>query len=123
MKPQAKKLWLQALRSGDYPQCEAMLHNDDGYCCLGVLQDIKRGPGVEWHPAISESRSFGTVPLTIEKNPRLYDDGDGWHGVRVLTPRFMRQVGLTGKDQSHLTGMNDAGRSFGEIADWIEANL
>lgn len=53
MKPEIKKLWLEALRSGKYQQCQERLCKMDtqddagnqsgnvvGYCCLGVLTKV-----------------------------------------------------------------------------------
>lgn len=34
------KEWTKALRSGEYPQCVGTLHNESGYCCLGVETDL-----------------------------------------------------------------------------------
>lgn len=54
MKKEMLTKWLAALRSGEYQQCEMVLHRPDGldagYCCLGVLQkvvdgDVERGAG------------------------------------------------------------------------------
>jgi len=35
-KPERIQKWLLALRSGDFKQCRDVLHDGDGYCCLGV---------------------------------------------------------------------------------------
>lgn len=32
--------WLDALRSGEYPQTELVLKDENGYCCLGVAAEI-----------------------------------------------------------------------------------
>ena len=51
MKPEIKKRWIDALKSGDYVQGkEALCDRGDSFCCLGVLcdlyiQDTKNG---EW---------------------------------------------------------------------------
>lgn len=42
MKPEVKKKWLEALRSGKYKQDRGYLKTDEGYCCLGVLCDVYR---------------------------------------------------------------------------------
>lgn len=46
MKTEVKKLWLDALRSGEYTQTTGELKNSEGYCCLGVLCDIAVKNGV-----------------------------------------------------------------------------
>jgi hypothetical protein len=35
-----KQEWIQALRSGEYQQCQGTLTNNIGYCCLGVWAKI-----------------------------------------------------------------------------------
>ncbi len=44
LKPIVKKLWINALRSGNYQKATKILHNgkDNTFCCLGVLCDIHR---------------------------------------------------------------------------------
>jgi hypothetical protein len=32
--------WMTALRSGKFPQIRGALKTEDGFCCLGVLQEI-----------------------------------------------------------------------------------
>lgn len=32
-----KKEWIEALLNGNYAQTRQTLHNNKGYCCLGVL--------------------------------------------------------------------------------------
>lgn len=38
--------WAQALRSGEYEQSYGRMHDEDGYCCLGVANEVCFG--VEW---------------------------------------------------------------------------
>ena len=40
MNNEIKKLWVDALRSGVYPQTRRNLRNDTGFCVLGVLCDL-----------------------------------------------------------------------------------
>lgn len=42
MNAKVKKLWLKALRSGDYKQGAGALRSDHSFCCLGVLCDLHR---------------------------------------------------------------------------------
>lgn len=43
MNPTIKRLWLEALESGEYKQTTSVLNNGEGgYCCLGVLCDVYR---------------------------------------------------------------------------------
>lgn len=100
-----KKKWLAALRSGDYKQASMCLFNSYGYCCLGVAGAICGVPSdkMKGHSYFSSEMGFGIVPP--KGLPDLLDD---------RTPDNV--VGA-------LISMNDAGKSFSEIADYIEANL
>lgn len=42
MDPELKQKWIAALKSGEYKQGKACLHNEDEdtYCCLGVLNEV-----------------------------------------------------------------------------------
>lgn len=40
-----KQKWIEALRSGDYEQCNGLLHSRKKDCCLGVLAKITDNPG------------------------------------------------------------------------------
>lgn len=37
--------WADALESGDYPQTTGELRNAEGFCCLGVVEDVR---GADW---------------------------------------------------------------------------
>jgi hypothetical protein len=106
IKRTVKKLWLAALRSGKYKQGKGALRrpNQDGgkeYCCLGVLCDVHRKVvgGSRW-------------------NNR--DEYDGM--VSYLGPKVAEWVGGV-IPQVTLATKNDCGKSFAEIADYIEKLL
>lgn len=40
MNPEIKQQWVDALRSGEYPQSTNYLRDKTGWCCLGVLTDL-----------------------------------------------------------------------------------
>lgn len=113
MSPEVKQLWLDALRSGKYQQTTEVLHDDEGFCCLGVLTDLYRQEcGGEW----------------VEKND-YYDFVDVNHCVEtdILPWAVVNWSGL--KDQvphladNYISNLNDRGMSFAEIADLIEKQL
>ncbi len=96
MKTLTKKLkqeWIEALRSGDYKQGQEWLHDDGKYCCLGVLQAIA---GI----------AIDNVDLLI--NP---------------CSRRSYVQNLPTKTQYKLAEMNDDGKSFKTIANWIGKNI
>ena len=127
MNEEVKKLWVDALRSGEYGQTKGVLHrteevrDDDlpvGYCCLGVLCDVAIKAGVQVR-----------VDVDIEHGNAHYD-GDwmalpesvkNWAGLKVSSPAvpFGHEDCL-----ESLAELNDeAGLNFDEIADLIEASL
>lgn len=70
--------WDSALRSGKYQQCEGTLTNGEGFCCLGVLEqvldgDVERDAG--WEGCARKDRE----PFDIPSKPWLAD-----HGITFL---------------------------------------
>ncbi len=121
MDQELKAKWLTALRSGEYEQGKGALctvdHGDKRFCCLGVLADVAGEPWIDAsHPA---ERSVGVSRFGVPRN------GDTYHVYVGVPPHGFH--GLSGQVMRKLWLMNDgegvARRLFGEIADWIEANL
>jgi hypothetical protein len=94
MNPELKAKWLEDLRSGKFPQARLRLRGALGYCCLGVLREI-----------------ISPRSLAMADNAEL------------LCADHLDRAGFSHPVQSALSKMNDEGKSFSEIADWIEANL
>jgi hypothetical protein len=112
--PDFKAKWLEALRSGNYTQTTGMLRRRDGFCCLGVACDVNdpSGWGVShgsmYYRMKSPSSGFivsNDVPLEV------------WAALSQLNDSVSDSV------QAVLAHMNDNGKTFTEIADWIEENL
>lgn len=106
MKASDKAAWLDALRSGRYAQGQnALRDKDNRFCCLGVLCDVMSPSSWDW--AADAWWSYGhtaTLPASLALKTDLGMTGD-------------RDI------QGQLMNMNDNGKSFSEIADWIEANV
>lgn len=107
-----KTLWLEALRSGKYRQTTGFLkverEGKQHYCCLGVLCEVLKDKY-----EISEGESCVTPGLTF------FDDSSD-----ALTDKLISTFKLEGDAVTTLYRMNDDdGRSFAEIADWIEAHV
>lgn len=96
-----KAKWVAALRSDDYEQARGRLRTTSGeYCCLGVLCDITAP--AKWHKEADGTWHFG--------------DDDSWSSPPTdLLPTL--------KANSLIDLNDDDGKTFPEIADWIEANL
>lgn len=102
-----KKSWLKALRSGNYEQCRKRLRHDDAYCCLGVLCDLRNADA--W-----TKTSGGTW---------LYNFPTGVRNEETIPFEELFEMTLDSDARTALIDMNDDGKSFAEIADWIEAKL
>ena len=114
---EARKLWIDALRSGKYKQTRGWLHNQNGYCCLGVACEMYQA-------------EVGDLVVTNNSGVTFYNDHN-----ELLPTRVQKWLGLTGCDgcfvgdskryssESSLGNENDRGCSFAEIADLIESEV
>ena len=127
MDPKLKKLWLSALRSGEYKQGQERLarrvgHHKRKMCCLGVACDLF-GPGFR---KVSNHMGRGSVSIPdnivdyeviggIDRTAMWGDlPGEPLHGC--IDEFGTSAAGI-------LAEMNDQPMTFLEIADWIEENL
>ena len=111
MNPVVKELWLAALRSGDREQGKGYLNVDGKFCCLGVLCEVAIESGV----GVTKQEDLGTYYYGSRSSfpPKAVYD---WSGLPGLTTADGPDV--------RLSIMNDGdGKTFLEIADWIEENL
>lgn len=96
------KAWLTSLRSGGYEQAQGKLRKShDGvrsYCCLGVLCDV-------------------IDPLSWD-NDRYRLTGFG--NENYPPDEMVQKVGLTVMQSRDLANLNDADKTFSEIADKAE---
>ena len=93
-----KKIWVAALKSGEYKQCQQFLAIEGKYCCLGVALLVNHN-----------------LETTFDGHFDAEDVSD-WCNL-------LRDDHLTYEVIDTLAKMNDSGSSFNEIADWIEENL
>jgi len=113
MNPQIKQKWVYALRSGEYKQTQRRLRDEDGFCCLGVLCDLYgKENQLEWE----SSRHNGNVYMFQDMVASLPLSVVEWADLEDYNPHV--NVG-----KSTLTGLNDAGSTFIEIANLIEEQL
>lgn len=97
-------IWIKALRSGEYEQTVVRLQNSNGYCCLGVACRLFIAA-----PNLGDNGYLdGNIP-----NKAMQPDVPSW--LENINNDFKERT-----DQS-LTGLNDNGVSFNEIADQLEA--
>ena len=117
MKPEIKKLWVDALRSGEYKQGTCKLRTDDKYCCLGVLTDLyfkKTGQG-SWTDTPYCKGIFYFNCESGSDDQHLVSEIKGWAGLESFCP-------LSKEKRKALTELNDNGMSFEDIAEIIEAD-
>lgn len=112
MNSKVKKLWLKALRSGKYKQTKGVLKNHKGYCCLGVLADIynkdKINSGWKYDDYLKQYRyeeKVGVLSDNICKWANISTQG-GFHNIKG--------------EYKALVTFNDRGKSFKQIANYIE---
>lgn len=122
-----KREVLRALRRspdrGGYIQGTGQLFTDDGehsFCCLGVMTDLAVKQGL-----LTWEEELPWLNVFKRDDEVVYEVSDA---ESVDTMTFAPQVvcdyfGLTPADQDTLSFMNDGGKSFAEIADYIEVNL
>lgn len=101
------KLWVEALRSGEFKQCQFHLTTPEGDCCLGVACKLAIRAGINLKVEVGEE----------------FNSYDG--ASQILPERVREWLGLTGRDSGYLgtqlSGENDRGKTFLEIADIIES--
>ena len=111
MNPQIKQKWVDALRSGEYQQTQERLRKEDGFCCLGVLCDLYiKENNVEWE--INEDDMYRYEKHSAVLPPSVVE----WAGVEDSNPYVNGGIGT-------LSGLNDKGFTFNEIAGLIEEHL
>ena len=120
MKTDIKTEWLSALRSGEYPQGKYNLSNRGEFCCLGVLCEIAVKHGIlDRFPSRSES---GVVTYgkkgTVKEAHKLPDAVLKWAGIDDAWGEYS-----TDEYTVTLSGYNDYGKTFNEIADIIEEHF
>ena len=113
MKPQIKKLWVAALRSGDYIQTDNQLRtHDNKFCCFGVLCNLHAIA----HPKIAKKQTDNQSYMGAVGLPgRSVLAWAGLHSVEEL-------VSINDEWWS-LYRHNDNGATFLQIADAIEFQL
>lgn len=108
MKPEIKKLWTDALRSGEYQQAQERLRREDKFCYLGVLCDLhSKATGSKWNDTQYDGQDYS-----------LPDSVIWWAGLMGTSPFIIQ-----GDFSLSLAKLNDDGISFTAIADIIEQSL
>lgn len=118
-----KAKWVAALRSGKYMQIGGRLSDGAyGFCCLGVLCDIKGADGWGGYDATDEEDQSGRRYLgnTFLPNTEVRE----WAGFPRTgeVERAIPSVRIDGVTKA-LHDHNDDGKTFSQIAKAIEEQL
>ena len=110
---EARKLWINALRSGRFKQTVGYLKTSEGYCCLGVAcelyQEVVGGLTVNYN-ANNNRYTFNDSAAILPKVVRE------WLGLTEDTGEYVTRSG----NGTSLTEQNDSGLNFDTIANIIE---
>ena len=136
---EAAKQWVAALRSGEYQQCQSALRKEiDGrphFCCLGVANEMS-GMGQWIDPACGifqdeaqlRATEANIAELVAEYGEESDEDAEILKSEEFTSPMVQEWLGLDAEDgeleingeRTSLARLNDAGKTFAEIADIIE---
>lgn len=106
--------WVKALRSGKYKQTKEFLHDQNGFCCLGVACEVYNQEMKRLHKKQLETKLNNNTYETVSYNN--YDT--------ILPPKVRAWLNLSSKTGTYndgdLSEMNDRGLTFKQIANVIE---
>jgi hypothetical protein len=125
MNDDIKAEWVKRLRDGR-PQIKGALDTKEGQCCLGVLSEIAAEAGIVEKVTLDGDElaydgNSKSLTVGVQKWAGLKGD-DGANALGTIKPRMVQKE--TGKTYvTCLAEANDAGLTFNEIADIVEAEL
>jgi hypothetical protein len=122
MDQRIKKLWIKALRSGEFKQCRGQLCKDDKYCALGVLSILALLEGVCTFDEVDGVGLFDHRRFTLSFNVMK------WAGIAQEDEKFLdheehKVIIFVNDLKTTILELNDSGKTFKEIANYIEDNL
>ena len=117
MKKSIAKIWVEALKSGEYKQGTEYLCADGQYCCLGVLCDLYVKNVDEDLPIVEKFKGESEVMITYYNHDSevLPDVVQEWAGMATDTGKYLSDTLC----ESSLAIDNDNGATFEELADVI----
>jgi len=128
---EVKTAWLAALRSGNYAQTRGALRRTDGFCCLGVLCDVRKDTvrgiwqidpnNVSQYAFLPFNRSFAETAF-VGLPPEAIIHADCYNGIKPsdLQELFPEKDLCGFGNVISLVKLNDVGFTFEEIALVIE---
>lgn len=119
------RLWVDALRSGDFRQTTGKLSNGREYCCLGVACEVAMANGA---PVVKKELDLNTVSYNkIEGS--LPGEVAKWLGLATNCPKAdcgceypegTVRVKWNGEERSVISLNDSEGLNFRAIADCLE---
>jgi|SRR5688500_2127325 len=104
------RLWVAALRSGEYEQGHGALHDhNDKFCCLGVACEVALKAGVKM--PVTPHGNYIRYGQEISHLPTVVQE---WLGLPVMDPFVAPMVSAVSANDGHRW-------SFEQIADSVEA--
>jgi hypothetical protein len=117
------KNWIAALKSGAYRQAKGILRKGDTYCCMGVACDliskegwIEHDGGFGYSFPVEKGEIMSTQEYVLPTIRRMYG-GMGPLGIYVGGQFPDGAKATMNIKQLALTGLNDMGATFDEIAE------
>lgn len=108
-----RQLWIDALRSGEYPQGKGYLNRDGKFCCLGVACEV----------FIKNGGTLDKQMSDLDEDAIIYDDSTGILPISVAEWLNMTRGGYYKENKivRNLVSLNDIiESSFDSIANIIE---
>ena len=114
MHEHVKDLWIEGLLSGEYKQTRHVLHDGDGYCCLGVLCRIlgKQFVPAYGHTVYSCGGNQVLLPISVQVEAGMKSDSG-------VLPEPSSYGPVDEETPWSLADLNDKGVAFDEIASLI----
>jgi hypothetical protein len=122
MDKKVKESWLKALRSGEYQQGTDFLHQGSSFCCLGVLCDLYAKSTASGNWTVQGDNEFYTFKSSSDDVITCLPESVlKWAQMPLPSPEGAPELEYEWSES--LAGLNDAGFSFNQLADYIEENF
>lgn len=122
MNKRIKKLWIEALRSGEFKQCKGFLAMDGKYCALGVLSALAMLEGECTYSEENGVGRFDNLRFRLSYNVMKWA-GIAQENERFLDPKELGVLITVNNKETSVLELNDSGKSFKEIAKLVEMYL
>ena len=122
MDKRIKKLWVNALRSGEFKQGRGFLLKDGCYCALGVLSVLALIEGICTYEEINGVGAFDKRKFNLSFNVMKWADIAQDNERYLISSEHGVIVKIHKKDTT-IMELNDKGMSFKKLSTIIERHL